>query len=272
MNHRYESRLVRRIVVHGCTLHEFDYAPGVRVRRGPAAQPSLTITLAGCAMESDSAGVVPRRLMTCAFAPASSTSVAHVSEEGWRVLVVGLGDAWALDAVRHLDLRTPCSCSGGWTYKLCERLYHEFGSGDQAAAVAIEGLVVQIAAEVARAASSKRERRPAWLDAVRSFIDANFRAQLRLPELARDARVHPAHLSKTFTRVFGCTIGEYVRGRRVDFARRQIETSALTLSEIAIAAGFADQSHFTKTFKRVVGTSPSEYRHAARPAAAADAG
>jgi len=53
---------------------------------------------------------------------------------------------------------------------------------------------------------------------VRSFIDANFRAHLRLSELARDARVHPAHLSKAFTRAFGCTIGDYVRGRRVDFA------------------------------------------------------
>lgn len=98
---------------------------------------------------------------------------------------------------------------------------------------------------------------------MRAFIDANYRAALTLTELARAARVHPAHLSKTFSRTFGCTIGEYVRGRRIDFARRQMETSGLTLSEIAIAAGFADQSHFTKTFKRMVGKSPSEYRHGA---------
>jgi AraC family transcriptional regulator len=254
---------MRRIVVRGCALSEFDYAPDVRVYRGPAAHPTLTVTLAGCAMESDTGGVAARRRMTCTFVPASWTSVAHVSEEGWRILVVALSEPWALDAVRHLDLRAPAGSNDGWIHKLCERLALEFGSGDGAAGVAIEGLVVQMLAEVARWQHATRERRPQWLDAVRAFIDVRFLTSIKLLELAKAAGVHPAHLSKTFTRAFGCTIGEYVRDRRVEFARRQMESSALTLSEIAFAAGFADQSHFTKTFKRIVGTSPSEYRQTA---------
>jgi len=260
-DHR-RSRLIRRIVVRGCAFSEFDYSPGVRVHRGPASHPTLTITLAGCAMESDAGGISARRRMSCTFAPASQTSIAHVSDDGWRILVVALCEPWALDAVRHLDSRTSSSSGGGWTHKLCERLALEFAASDSAAGVAIEGLIVQMTAEILRSQRGARERRPQWLDAVRAIIDVRFRTSIKLLELAKAAGVHPAHLSKTFTRAFGCTIGEYVRDRRVEFARIQMESPALTLSEIAFAAGFADQSHFSKTFKRVVGTSPSEYRQA----------
>jgi AraC family transcriptional regulator len=263
-----DHRVVRRSAVHGCEALEIAYAACARVQRGPGAHPLLTITLSGCAMESDATGVIARRLMSCSLLPAAASSIATVCDDGWRVLVAELSEPWVRDRVNELGLAAQHGSTSGSTYELCERFYREFVRGDSAAAVAMEGLVLQLVAEIARTATAKRERRPAWLDGVRAFIDANYRSSLNLGELARAARVHPAHLSKSFSRSFGCTIGDYVRGLRVDFARRQMESSELTLSEIAIAAGFADQSHFTKTFKRIVGKSPSEYRHESKPAPA----
>jgi AraC family transcriptional regulator len=266
LNDGMTMRIVRRGAVHGCVTLEIDYAPRANVQRGPSPHPLLTISLSGRATEPDAAGLVSRRPMSCSLLPAAASSIATISDDGWRVLFLELSEAWARDRVNELGLAAQHGSTSGSTYELCERFYREFVRGGSAASVAMEGLVLQLIAEIARAATTKRERRPAWLDDVRAFIDANYRGSWNLVELARTARVHPAHLSKSFSRSFGCTVGDYVRGLRVDFARRQMESSELTLSEIAIAAGFADQSHFTKTFKRIIGKSPREYRDEARPA------
>ena len=63
-----------------------------------------------------------------------------------------------------------------------------------------------------------------------------------------------------FRRQKGCTVGEYVRHLRVDFALRQLSETENSLSDIAAAGGFADHSHLTRTFKAHLGLTPSEYR------------
>jgi AraC family transcriptional regulator len=63
-----------------------------------------------------------------------------------------------------------------------------------------------------------------------------------------------------FRQQYGCTVGDYVRKLRLDFASRQLATSSASLAAIALAAGFADQSHFTKAFRRASGMTPAEWR------------
>jgi AraC family transcriptional regulator len=77
--------------------------------------------------------------------------------------------------------------------------------------------------------------------------------------------VHPAHLARVFRQQYGCTLGDYVRRLRVEFACRRMTTGDTPLVEIALAAGFADQSHFTKTFKSLVGITPAEFQRQFRP-------
>ena len=62
--------------------------------------------------------------------------------------------------------------------------------------------------------------------------------------------VHPVHLAQTFRKFYRCTIGDYVRSLRIEFACRQLAATKMPLSEIALLAGFADQSHFTRTFRK----------------------
>jgi AraC family transcriptional regulator len=78
--------------------------------------------------------------------------------------------------------------------------------------------------------------------------------------IARITDVHPAHLVRVFRKKFGCTIGEYVRRLRVEFACRQIRATDAPLSEIAAHAGFFDQSHLNKIFKNLFKLTPYEYR------------
>ena len=91
-------------------------------------------------------------------------------------------------------------------------------------------------------------------------IRADLGAPLRIAELAREAGVHPVYLARAFRRHLRSGPAEYIRGARIDAAKQSLADSDLPLSQVARAAGFADQSHFTRQFRRVVGASPGRYR------------
>jgi AraC family transcriptional regulator len=87
---------------------------------------------------------------------------------------------------------------------------------------------------------------------------------VRLAELAREVSVHPAHLARAFRQQFGTSVGGYVRRLRLDWAAAELERSETALAAIALAAGFADQSHFTRSFRRYTGFTPGAYRRGRR--------
>jgi len=96
-----------------------------------------------------------------------------------------------------------------------------------------------------------------------ALIEQRFQERLPLASVAKRVGVHPVHLARTFRRVHQITFASYVRQLRIDFARRQLLGPA-TLSDIACAAGFCDQSHFSRCFKRHTGFTPAEYRASLR--------
>ena len=83
---------------------------------------------------------------------------------------------------------------------------------------------------------------------------------LTLSDVAGAVGVHPVHLACTFRRHYGCSLGDAVRRRRIEFAAGRLAVTADSLADIARAAGFADQSHFSNTFKKVMGMTPSVFR------------
>jgi AraC family transcriptional regulator len=86
-----------------------------------------------------------------------------------------------------------------------------------------------------------------------------------LDGIAGSVGIHPAHLARVFRQRHGCTVSDYVRGLRIEYARHCLRTSDTALARIALAAGFSDQSHFSKVFKRQTGMSPAVYRESAVP-------
>jgi AraC family transcriptional regulator len=81
-----------------------------------------------------------------------------------------------------------------------------------------------------------------------------------LSQLAAEVGVHPIYLARSFRKHYRCTVGEYVRRLRIETACREISVSRKSLSEIATASGFYDQSHFSNAFKRYTGMTPAEFR------------
>jgi AraC family transcriptional regulator len=144
---------------------------------------------------------------------------------------------------------------------LMQHAYDEFRCADDVSALAVEGLTLELLAESARAGRTQVERiPPRWLRQVRDLLHESFRQHLTLDGIAGSVGVHPAHLARVFRQLHGCTVGDYVRSLRIEYACHCLRTSDTALATIALAAGFSDQSHFSRVFKRQTGVSPAVFR------------
>lgn len=149
---------------------------------------------------------------------------------------------------------------------LAGQLYQEFLHSDECSPLVVEGLACELIGWSSRE-SLRNARRAPWLVAARDLVHDRFSEPLTLSAIAGAVGVHPVHLARQFKREFGWTVGEYVRRLRIDFVCRQL-ASETTLSELALQAGFADQSHLSRVFKRLTGRTPRQLRAAARVAPA----
>lgn len=97
---------------------------------------------------------------------------------------------------------------------------------------------------------------------VRQYIQENLFGKLTLDELSQVAELSPNHFASLFRQSTGTTPHKFVMRQRVEHARSLLERSKLPLIDIAAQCGFQDQSQFTNTFRRYVGTSPGRYKRA----------
>lgn len=96
-------------------------------------------------------------------------------------------------------------------------------------------------------------------DQLRMLLDAHITTGLTLRDAARYLGGHPSHLVRSFTAAFGLPPHAYLTGRRIDLARRML-LDGRPPAEVATAAGFYDQAHLTRHFRRYLGVSPGRYR------------
>jgi len=144
------------------------------------------------------------------------------------------------------------------------RLAREMHLEDVLAPLSIDALAVGMLVRAARRTASRRGRAaPPWLGRVRELLHERFRSPPTLLEICDVAGVTPSHLCHAFRRHMGATVGEYVRAIRMSWASERLRATRVPLSTIAVSAGYADQSHFTRECKRLLGVRPSEYRRAA---------
>jgi AraC-like DNA-binding protein len=93
---------------------------------------------------------------------------------------------------------------------------------------------------------------------LRDLINVRFREKVTLRDAARALHAHPAHMVRVFSREFGISPHQYMTGRRVDLARRLL-LDGMPASLAAAEAGFYDQSHLSRHFARILGTTPGRY-------------
>lgn len=93
-----------------------------------------------------------------------------------------------------------------------------------------------------------------------AYVKANYMNKITLEDAASEAKVTPNYLSKIFKESMGKAFTHYLNSVRIEHSKKMLMLEELSLEEIAIRSGFADQSYFTKVFKKLVGSSPKKYR------------
>jgi AraC family transcriptional regulator len=252
---------VKSCAVSGFLLSESIYRAGDRIGLHSHSSPYLSILLRGSYRETYGRRTRDCGPSTVVFHPAGEVHADHFLSSGGRIFRF---------EIPHLPKGIACSARaapeesfelvGGPVAWLATRLYAEFKRPDQHSPLIIEGLVLEILGHSTRRNLERHNNQPLWLRRVEEWLRESAIEELTLSRIARVADVHVVHLARVFRRFHSCTVGEYVRQLRVEYAIRELCSSDKSLAQIATEAGFSDQSHFCRTFKLSTGMSPGHYR------------
>lgn len=193
------------------------------------------------------------RGMTVAI-PEAATHTAVMGAGGAKVMAVGTTSESACALLRRVRV----SQDGG-PLVIAHRLAAELRAGDAVAPLAVHAGALELLAAVARIDLPRVTRRPPpWLARVRELLHDP--APPTPGVIAREVGVDPSHLNRVFRRHYGASLAAYARGVRLDRAAAQLTTTQRTIAEIAAAAGYSSQAHFTRAFRRHTGVPPGTYR------------
>lgn len=263
---RYYGETLRSRKIASFELSERVYSPGYQTPKHTHNQALFCFVMQGNYTESYGGKTRECASSTLLFHPPGELHAEHFHEVGGRSFIVEIAPPWLAHVREHLPMmHSSADFQGGVFELLARKLYREFTHEDTASPLIVEGLMMEMMGEIMRGCSAQHSQAaPRWLQQAKELIQARFAENLTLSELGQNVGVHPVHLAQTFRKVYQCTVGEYVRNLRIEYGCHELATSAKPIVDIALAAGFCDQSHFTRTFKRVVGAAPSQYRESLR--------
>ena len=150
-------------------------------------------------------------------------------------------------------------------------LAEDVRAGSPSGPMSGECLGAALVAQLARASPAIRELpartkglAPRTLRRILENIDANLEGDLSLQRLAGIAGLSLDGFIRVFKQSTGLPPHQFVLRKRVERAQALLGNPTISLAEIALRAGFADQSHFSRMFHRMTGIAPRQYRHALR--------
>jgi AraC family transcriptional regulator len=257
----YGRQELNKLTISALTLTETLHAPSSRIPAHAHDAPSICLTLAGPGVEiidgvhiATQPGAVivrgPKIIHADQYGPVEHRSFMIELEEKW--LATCRHFRGLFQGFRHFP--------SGPVSALALRIYHESRIRDNVAQVIVEGLMLEMLGHASRSLIKTPVRPPGWLTQARDLLHGRFNDSLNLVEIAHTVGVHPTHLARTFKKHYRTTVGEYVRQLRLDWASRQLSETEDSIAEIAAAAGFYDQSHFSHLFKQHTGFTPAEFR------------
>ena len=258
---------VRSRRLAGLRFRESRYAANLKLPRHSHQCAYFCFVLRGSYDETCGGRLRTCRPSTLIFHNPQETHADYFHGQGARLLSVELETEWIENLNDYsIVLDRLYDFHGNASSHLALKIADELRNDDAASAIALEGLTLELIAAASRhCGQDSRDKAPRRIELAKEFLQAHFSEPLRLSGLALAVDAHPVYLAREFRRRYGCTVGEYIRRLRIEFACRQIATSEDSLVKIALNAGFPDQANFSRTFKRCTGKTPTEFRNTVRP-------
>jgi AraC family transcriptional regulator len=141
---------------------------------------------------------------------------------------------------------------------LAMRIRRELARPDSFTPLAVEGLALELTALAGRSRFPSHAEK--WVERAHSLVLERFRESVTPREIAEELGVHQAHLARVFRARYGESLGECARRLRLQWAAQELAAADLPLAVLAVEAGFCDQSHFTRAFRRLYGVTPARFR------------
>ena len=166
----------------------------------------------------------------------------------------------------HLDFSNPVLESPELARQLAHvhRLFEQPGCSLEASSALAQLLIYFAARSHAAVVPASTTACTKRCNLVIAYLRANFDQKISLDDLAGLTETNPYVLLRQFRRVIGATPHEYLRAYRVYRAKEYIQRG-VSLAQVAMMCGFADQSHFNRQFKQSLSITPTMYRRIAGP-------
>jgi AraC family transcriptional regulator len=247
----------------GFSLSESCYSHGTTLGRHSHEQSYFGFVITGVYTENYAGRVRACQPNMLIYHPAGERHSQRFDKSAVQLFRIEVNEARLRDLGRWLDLDRPADFRDRSTTNLAHQLHRELVAPDAVSPLAIEGLVLELVAALTRLSHPKTNsfsRPPRWLKVAHELVRANFLEPMTLGNIAHQAGVHPVTLAREFRRYYLCTVGQMVRCERIQFACEEILKPEARLADVAVSAGFYDQSHFSRTFKQLTGLTPAQYR------------
>jgi AraC family transcriptional regulator len=248
-------------VIPGFRLMELVYPPGVRFPKHSHESSCFSIMLQGGLTENYVTRVLESNARTVGFNAANEEHSNTISPAGARFLLLEVEPELTRRALRHSgSFAKSAVFRGGEINWLATKLFREAVQLDEVSPLSIEGVALEMIAALCRTSTTRNVRRPRWLAQARELVHAQFREPISVSYVADRVGVHRVYLARAFRQHYQSSIGNYVRMLRIESVQNDLCSSNFSLAEIALKAGFYDQGHMTRLFKRATGLTPARYR------------
>lgn len=254
---------IRRCDAGRFVLYESTYAPATALPKHYHNMAAMMFATRGSFAEN-----VARRTLDCntfdvLVRPAGEVHTNRYGDRTTSCVIVNVSNEqleWLGGAARIFD--APSTLPRPRVAPIAHRIGEELAFDDDAAHVIVEGLVLEMIGSASRPVNCIRP--PSWLALARDFIHEHAAERVTLRDIAGAANVHAASIVRAFRAHMHCSPGEYVRRVRIENAKSELSSSDRAIADIALDAGFYDQSHFANSFRRATGMTPREWRSAFR--------
>ncbi|MBZ0203791.1 MAG: helix-turn-helix transcriptional regulator [Ignavibacteria bacterium] len=140
------------------------------------------------------------------------------------------------------------------------KLLFESIYSDHYSELSIDALAVEILEGLLSSSNTSVNNSPAWASKIKEYLSDNDDVKISLTDLSMHTGMHSVHISRAFSKYFKMSFGDYIRKQKVQRSLALLRRKDFSITQIAHDSGFADQSHYTRIFKRFKGITPARYR------------